>query len=87
MHGDIAGGKGDNLADGIQEGIHVVTRKPGDQVHVDALEPGGPGLPIGRHGLGGGMIAADTPQDIVRHGLGVDAHAVGAAAADGLELL
>ena len=84
---DVAGVQADDLTDRIQEGIRRVAGESGNQVHIDAVKPGGLGVGVGPEGLGGGVAAANAPENLVGHGLGVDAHAVRAALADDLKLL
>ena len=86
VDGDVGGAEGEDLFQRIGKGGHRVRRQAGDQIHVDALKTGLLGVAEGPHRSFSRVAAADDPQHLIVHGLGVDAHAVTAQGADGLQL-
>ena len=87
MDGDVVRAEGQALVQRAAEALRRVGRQAGDEVHVHMGEPHGGSKRHGRLDVRRRVLAADGPQHLILHGLGVDADAVRAVVQQDLQLL
>ena len=86
VDGDVGGVQCRHRVQTAAEARRGVRGKPRDQIHVDGAEARVHRFAVGAKHVCRLVRPSAGAQNGVLHGLGVDAHAVGAAGADGLEL-
>ena len=68
---DVVGAEGQAPVQGTAEALRRIRRKPRNQIHIHMGESISRHQLHGRLNIGGGVAAADGPEDMVLHGLGV----------------
>ena len=86
MHRDVGRLQSDHLIQGPAEALHRIRRQPGDQIHIDRVEAGLHRLTVGPEHILPPVRPSRCLQHGIRHGLGIDAHAVRSMVPDRPEL-
>ena len=82
MDGDIFRTKAPRCIKAPAEALVIVSRKPGDQIHVDVVKAHRPRHPVAVDHILRGMLPPDPAKHLIRKGLGIDGDAGRSALAD-----
>ena len=85
MNGDVGRIQGGYRVQAAAEAVVVILGKAGDEIHVDGGETGVHSFPVGPDHIGSLVGPSAGPEDMIFHGLGIDAHPVRAMLADGAQ--